>query len=57
MSMIFKSYASYKTNSLSFLFRICECKSNTLFYSDQMFLKKILKFFFTNLNPSLTFNL
>ena len=57
MSMIFKSSASYKTHYLSFSFRICECKSNTLFYSDQMLLKKILKFFFTNLNPSLTFNL
>lgn len=42
---------SYKTNSLSFSFRICECKSNTLFYSDQMFLKKILKFFLLTLTP------
>jgi len=31
--------------SLSFLFRICECKSKTLFLIDQMFLKEILKFF------------
>ena len=56
MSMIFISSASYETQYLSFLFRICECKNNNLFSSDQMFLKKILKFFFANLNPSLNLN-
>jgi hypothetical protein len=47
------SFASSKANSLSFSLPICECKSKTLFLIDQMFLKKILKFFFLNLNPFL----
>ena len=34
------------------LCRICVCKSKTLFLIRQMFLRKILKFFFSNLNPS-----
>ena len=34
---------------LSVSLRICECKSKTLFRNDQMFRKKILKFFLSNL--------
>jgi len=43
---------------LSVSLRICECKSKNLFLNDQMFLKKILKFFddlnslFQTLNPT-----
>jgi len=39
-----------KQSSLSVSLRICECKSKTLFLIDQMFWKKILKFFLSNLN-------
>ncbi len=57
MSMIFISSAFPEVPSLSVALRICECKSKTLFFNDQMFLKKILKFFLSNLNPSQTLNL
>jgi len=45
------SFAFIPKIFLSFYFRICECKSNNLFLIDQMFLKKILKFFLISLKP------
>ena len=45
MSMILYLSLFNEAISLSVSLRICECKSKTLFFNDQMFLKKILKFF------------
>ena len=45
MSMIFKSSAFPEARFLSVALRICVCKSNNLFFIDQMFFKEILKFF------------
>ncbi len=57
MSMIFFLSLCNEAIFLSVSLRICECKSNKLFCNDQMFFKKILKFFFLTLNPFQTLNL